>query len=700
MESVLLKECKGSQDVCIAFSARDTEVGKFTFYKVVQDLPAHIIFINDFANNWYLNGTPEFASREVFVSWLQQEIDRLRGPNGRLFTMGSSMGGYAALLYGSLLQADRILALGPESELCIPLGRSVTSMLFNKEGDEDISRLHFKDPAQVLIISGNNDIVDMYCAARFHEGNPDLNIRLICNRTHVVAKYLDAQFGLATIVRDHFIGGDTSFLQRAECCPVPDVATARALKDFNQALTLDKQVLTEHAAVLRRVADDCSQWSMPAYFYALVLEEQGQVAEAEQYLQRALAAQSSLGRAALKLARLYCADGRFAQAEVLLQELVDSNPTWPVIDLLWQCHKGQGRMLAALKLLLQTEYSLLRPGEIPRYEKRLRETRAAVQHPPRSAPRLLRRVADLAGVLQGGEQLTWSASEVHVQDDSATLHLGARCCISNARIELGSHAQLHIGDDVQFSGEIRVGAGASVRLGHQLQVLERADLYAAPATRIALGRDCVIESCTVHTADAWRIQKNDSGEELNAPADVLVGDGVWLGAGSRLLAGTHLGHGCLVEAAAVVRLDLPQGSCQVAGNPAQVVQQDIAWSWRSARRLVEQLALTAAAIEANSRNMEWCVAHLGPLLRAWSELDASHAPLLQGAARILLEQAQTRKACGLELQQLHDAVAHMNRLQGNEDTAGIKLQRDVLLAMDEPLLARVFNDILPAAQRK
>lgn len=71
------------------------------------------------------------------------------------------MGAYAALEYGSILGADAILALAPESELCIPLGRSVTNLSTYKEGDEPIVGMTYKDGAEVTIISSNEDIVGL-----------------------------------------------------------------------------------------------------------------------------------------------------------------------------------------------------------------------------------------------------------------------------------------------------------------------------------------------------------------------------------------------------------------------------------------------------------------------------------------------------------------------------------------------------------
>ncbi len=52
--------------------------------------------------------------------------------------------------------------------------------------------------------------------------------------------------------------------------------------------------------------------------------------------------------------------------------------------------------------------------------------------------------------------------------------------------------------------------------------------------------------------------------------DVVIGEDVWLGANSTILAGVNIGRGAIVGAGSVVRCDVPPYAI-VAGNPAKVV---------------------------------------------------------------------------------------------------------------------------------
>jgi acetyltransferase-like isoleucine patch superfamily enzyme len=60
-------------------------------------------------------------------------------------------------------------------------------------------------------------------------------------------------------------------------------------------------------------------------------------------------------------------------------------------------------------------------------------------------------------------------------------------------------------------------------------------------------------------------------EQARTSRGIVVGDNVWLGAGSSVLDGVTLGRNVVVGAGAVVTSDLPDGSVAV-GVPARVVR--------------------------------------------------------------------------------------------------------------------------------
>jgi acetyltransferase-like isoleucine patch superfamily enzyme len=59
-------------------------------------------------------------------------------------------------------------------------------------------------------------------------------------------------------------------------------------------------------------------------------------------------------------------------------------------------------------------------------------------------------------------------------------------------------------------------------------------------------------------------------EQARTSAGVAIGDGVWMGAGAKILDGVTIGDGAVIGAGAVVRDSVPASAIAV-GIPARVV---------------------------------------------------------------------------------------------------------------------------------
>jgi hypothetical protein len=103
----------------------------FDFYgrsRKLEDIagrPINRILLRDFENAWYHRGVKGLGqSIDEIRDRLQALIDEIRP--SKIVTIGQSMGGYAAILFGRLLNVDRVLAFGPLScldvETCLAMG--------------------------------------------------------------------------------------------------------------------------------------------------------------------------------------------------------------------------------------------------------------------------------------------------------------------------------------------------------------------------------------------------------------------------------------------------------------------------------------------------------------------------------------------------------------------------------------------------
>jgi acetyltransferase-like isoleucine patch superfamily enzyme len=128
-----------------------------------------------------------------------------------------------------------------------------------------------------------------------------------------------------------------------------------------------------------------------------------------------------------------------------------------------------------------------------------------------------------------------------------------------------THARIHC----YHSGAILVGEAST---------WESCAAIAAEQTLIAAGRDCMFSNDIVlRTSDGHGIFDLSTRERLNAPANVLIGNHVWLGNGCRINKGTVVHAGSVVAQRAVVSGEVDARSIY-GGIPARKLRDGIGWS--------------------------------------------------------------------------------------------------------------------------
>lgn len=91
----------------------------FEFRNTVSDVAAHKLFLRDPSGLWYLGGLPSIGdSADAVAAYVRDHCAR-HGAK-RVVTVGNSSGGYAALLFGILIDADEVHAFAPKTRLVLP----------------------------------------------------------------------------------------------------------------------------------------------------------------------------------------------------------------------------------------------------------------------------------------------------------------------------------------------------------------------------------------------------------------------------------------------------------------------------------------------------------------------------------------------------------------------------------------------------
>jgi pimeloyl-ACP methyl ester carboxylesterase len=106
----------GSGTLLIAFGGMQGQLGMppFEFFKATGSMPVKKLFVRDLRQAWYHRGIPGHGEGIDGVAAALKQITRAHGAR-RLVCAGNSAGGYAALLFGTLLEADVVLCFAPQT---------------------------------------------------------------------------------------------------------------------------------------------------------------------------------------------------------------------------------------------------------------------------------------------------------------------------------------------------------------------------------------------------------------------------------------------------------------------------------------------------------------------------------------------------------------------------------------------------------
>ena len=163
-ECVLLERCAGgSKTLLIVFAAANAR--SFTFYNTTHGLPCDVLYVRDPRKNaWFQEGFLETLGIDASVAFLKD----LASSYDRVIASGASMGGYAAILFGSRIDAALILALGPQTQLNHDYSRSPrrdTTLRVRDLADVVAA----SPPGQIHMMVGVLDAVDYFNVVRLSD---------------------------------------------------------------------------------------------------------------------------------------------------------------------------------------------------------------------------------------------------------------------------------------------------------------------------------------------------------------------------------------------------------------------------------------------------------------------------------------------------------------------------------------------------
>lgn len=145
-------------------------------------------------------------------------------------------------------------------------------------------------------------------------------------------------------------------------------------------------------------------------------------------------------------------------------------------------------------------------------------------------------------------------------------------------IYIGYHnAEVYIDNAVTGSYDLRLWRDSRIEIGEGTS--SNGIRIECDNSNFTCGRDCMFsDGILVQGNDQHAIVDLQTGEILNLDRkENALGDHVWLGRGSTVMAGVSIGSGSIVATGSVVTKNVPENSI-AAGVPAKIVKSGVSWS--------------------------------------------------------------------------------------------------------------------------
>lgn len=115
-ESIDIQLSENSNTLYVFFGgiAAGIAMPVFEFYNASKIIDAHKVFFRDFSQCWYQDGIP-LISKDVYstAEYLKNKIEYIKPE--KLYFVGNSMGGYAAILFANLIGKGEVIAFAPQT---------------------------------------------------------------------------------------------------------------------------------------------------------------------------------------------------------------------------------------------------------------------------------------------------------------------------------------------------------------------------------------------------------------------------------------------------------------------------------------------------------------------------------------------------------------------------------------------------------
>lgn len=338
-----------SRTAIVAFGAKGGGKRHFHFFKLLQPLPGLTkLLVRDPSDSWYNAGLPGAGETVGEIAGTLEGALADLGAT-RVVTCGSSMGGYAALLFGCMIGAERAIAIGPQTLLDPVLPHAPLANVELQVADLEPVVRDASGTAIELVV-GWDSLLDIFHARRVAE-HPSVRVLAMPKGHHLFLNDLNREGKLVPLITELVDGGTPDL-----CHVDPPLDTEAERRIGDAVFAAHRRQWRLAAESIGPVAEQHPRWAGPNLHYGWALAKMGESAGAELALTRAITANPQWVLPREHLAEVYLEQGRAEEAEPIVREGLASNPDWWFGYLcLGECLRQLGRADEALAMAGRVE---------------------------------------------------------------------------------------------------------------------------------------------------------------------------------------------------------------------------------------------------------------------------------------------------------------------------------------------------------
>lgn len=174
----------------------------------------------------------------------------------------------------------------------------------------------------------------------------------------------------------------------------------------------------------------------------------------------------------------------------------------------------------------------------------------------------------------------YSKTKVRIYGNNNKVIFAKDMLLQNTVINVhGDNNKIIVGDKTRLIGPIYITVrdGGSLIIGEKSSI--RGVTFEISEAAIKIGASCMFSyEILLRNHDSHKVLSIETGKVINKPADIVLGDHVWVCEKATVMKGVSVGNDSIIALGALVTKDVPNNSV-AAGIPAKITKTNISWDY-------------------------------------------------------------------------------------------------------------------------